>query len=184
MSNLFFHPIFKDGAFTANDREVRRFALRKVMRNVDLAAELGAETYVFWGGREGAEVDGSKDLAAALDRFKEAFDILCQYAIDQGYSLRFAHEPKPNEPRGDMFLPTIGHAMAFIETLEHPEIDVGPEKDWVVSGAVTHPPMFGIGAGVEQNTHRIGEFVDRRELRHAIAVLARFPSAFAQTPRR
>ena len=136
-TNLFFHPIFKDGAFTANDREVRRFALRKVMRNMDLAAELGAHTYVFWGGREGAEVDGSKNLAAALDRFKEAFDILCQYSIDQGYGLRFALEPKPNEPRGDMFLPTIGHAMAFIETLEHPEmVGLNPE--------VGHEQMAGL----------------------------------------
>jgi xylose isomerase len=136
-TNLFFHPIFKDGAFTANDREVRRFALRKVMRNMDLAAELEAETYVFWGGREGAEVDGSKDLQAALDRFKEAFDILCQYNLDQGYGLRFALEPKPNEPRGDMFLPTIGHAMAFIETLEHPEmVGLNPE--------VGHEQMAGL----------------------------------------
>jgi xylose isomerase len=136
-TNLFTHPIFKDGAFTANDREVRRFALQKVMRNMDLAAELGAHTYVFWGGREGAEVDGSKDLAAALDRFKEAFDILCQYSIDQGYGLRFALEPKPNEPRGDMFLPTIGHAMAFIETLEHPEmVGLNPE--------VGHEQMAGL----------------------------------------
>ncbi len=136
-TNLFTHPIFKDGAFTANDREVRRFALRKVMRNMDLAAELGAHTYVFWGGREGAEVDGSKDLMAALDRFKEAFDILCGYSIDQGYGLRFALEPKPNEPRGDMFLPTIGHAMAFIETLEHPEmVGLNPE--------VGHEQMAGL----------------------------------------
>ena len=136
-TNLFFHPIFKDGAFTANDREVRRFALAKVMKNMDLAAELGAETYVFWGGREGAEVDGSKDLVAALDRFKEAFDILCGYAIDQGYNIRFALEPKPNEPRGDMFLPTIGHAMAFIETLEHPEmVGLNPE--------VGHEQMAGL----------------------------------------
>ena len=136
-TNLFFHPIFKDGAFTANDREVRRFALAKVMKNMDLAAELGAETYVFWGGREGAEVDGSKDFAAALDRFKEAFDILCGYAIDQGYKIRFALEPKPNEPRGDMFLPTIGHAMAFIETLEHSEmVGLNPE--------VGHEQMAGL----------------------------------------
>ncbi|MGD8684212.1 MAG: xylose isomerase [Chloroflexota bacterium] len=136
-TNLFFQPLFKDGAFTANDREVRRFALRKVMRNMDLAAELGAQTYVFWGGREGAEIDGSKDLAAALDRYKEALDILCQYSIDQGYGLRFALEPKPNEPRGDMFLPTIGHAMAFIETLEHPEmVGLNPE--------VGHEQMAGL----------------------------------------
>jgi xylose isomerase len=136
-TNLFWHPVFKDGAFTANDRGVRRFALKKVMRNLDLAAELGAETYVFWGGREGAEVDGSKDLGAALDRFKEAFDILCQYTIDQGYDLRFALEPKPNEPRGDMFLPTVGHALAFIESLEHSEmVGVNPE--------VGHEQMAGL----------------------------------------
>jgi len=136
-TNLFWHPVFKDGAFTANDRGVRRFALRKVMRNLDLAAELGAETYVFWGGREGAEVDGSKDLGAALDRFKEAFDILCQYTIDQGYDIRFALEPKPNEPRGDMFLPTVGHALAFIDSLEHSDmVGVNPE--------VGHEQMAGL----------------------------------------
>jgi xylose isomerase len=136
-TNLFTHPVFKDGAFTANDREVRRFALQKVMRNLDLAAELGARTYVFWGGREGAEIDGTKDLRAALDRFKEAFDIVCQYVIDQGYDIRFALEPKPNEPRGDMFLPTIGHAMAFIETLEHSEmVGLNPE--------VGHEQMAGL----------------------------------------
>jgi xylose isomerase len=127
-TNLFQHPVFKDGAFTANDRDVRRYAIRKVLRNVDLAAELGATTYVAWGGREGAETDAGKDLHAAYDRFKEAFDVLCQYVIDKGYDMRFALEPKPNEPRGDMFLPTVGHALAFIETLEHPEmVGVNPE---------------------------------------------------------
>jgi xylose isomerase len=136
-TNLFTHPVFKDGAFTANDRDVRRFALRKVKRNLDLAAELGAQTYVFWGGREGAEVDSAKDLKAALDRFKEAFDILCQYVIDQGYGLRFALEPKPNEPRGDIFLPTIGHALAFIGSLEHGEmVGLNPE--------VGHEQMAGL----------------------------------------
>jgi xylose isomerase len=127
-TNLFTHPVFKDGAFTANDRDVRRFALRKVMRNIDLAVELGARTYVAWGGREGAETDAGKDLHAAYDRFKEAFDTLCGYVLDHGYDLRFALEPKPNEPRGDIFLPTVGHALAFIETLEHPEmVGVNPE---------------------------------------------------------
>jgi xylose isomerase len=136
-TNLFTHPVFKDGAFTSNDRDVRRFAIRKVMRNVDLAADFGAETLVFWGGREGAEVDASKDLSAALDRFKEAFDILCQYAIDQGYDIRFALEPKPNEPRGDMFLPTVGHALAFIDSLEHSEmVGLNPE--------VGHEQMAGL----------------------------------------
>ena len=127
-TNLFTHPVFKEGALTANDRSVRRFAIRKVMRNLDLAAELGAETYVFWGGREGAEVDVAKDLRAALDRYAEALDLLAQYVIDQGYTLRFAVEPKPNEPRGDIFLPTVGHALAFISTLEHADmVGINPE---------------------------------------------------------
>ena len=110
-TNLFTHPVFKDGAFTSNDRSVRRYALRKVMRNLDLAAELGAETYVFWGGREGSETDAAKDVRAALDRYREGLDLLAQHCVDQGYSLRFALEPKPNEPRGDILLPTIGQAL-------------------------------------------------------------------------
>src|SRR3954462_6005789 len=111
-TNLFTHPVFKDGAFTSNDRGVRRYALRKVMRNLDLAAELGAQTYVFWGGREGTEVDAAKDVRTALDRFREGLDTLAQYVIDRGYGIRFAIEPKPNEPRGDILLPTVGHALA------------------------------------------------------------------------
>jgi xylose isomerase len=127
-TNLFSHPMFKEGAFTANNRDVRRFALAKVMRNLDLAAELGAKVYVFWGGREGAESGASKDMRAALDRYKEAMDILSSYVIDQGYRLRFAIEPKPNEPRGDILLPTAGHALAFITELEHPEmVGINPE---------------------------------------------------------
>jgi xylose isomerase len=132
-TNLFTHPVFKEGAFTANDREVRRYALRKTMRNLDLAAELGAGTYVFWGGREGSEVDVAKDHRAALDRYREAIDALAQYVKDRGYGLRFALEPKPNEPRGDIYLPTVGHALAFISTLEHHDIvglnpEVGHEQ--------------------------------------------------------
>ncbi|WP_426404669.1 xylose isomerase [Streptomyces sp. R-07] len=127
-TNLFTHPVFKDGAFTANDRDVRRFALRKTLRNIDLAVELGATTYVAWGGREGAESGAAKDVQVALDRMKEAFDLLGQYVTEQGYDLRFAIEPKPNEPRGDILLPTIGHALAFIERLERPElVGVNPE---------------------------------------------------------
>ncbi|MEN8651955.1 xylose isomerase [Streptomyces sp. 21So2-11] len=127
-TNLFTHPVFKDGAFTANDRDVRRFALRKTIRNVDLAVELGARTYVAWGGREGAESGAAKDVRVALDRMKEAFDLLGEYVVEQGYDLRFAIEPKPNEPRGDILLPTIGHALAFIECLERPEMyGVNPE---------------------------------------------------------
>ncbi|WP_327048989.1 xylose isomerase [Microbispora sp. NBC_01189] len=127
-TNLFTHPIFKDGGFTSNDREVRRYALRKVIRNIDLAAELGAKTYVCWGGREGAESEAAKDVRVALDRYKEGFDLLCQYVIDKGYDIRFAVEPKPNEPRGDILLPTIGHALAFINSLEHSEmVGLNPE---------------------------------------------------------
>ncbi|MDK1474636.1 xylose isomerase [Streptomyces sp. 549] len=127
-TNLFTHPVFKDGAFTANDRGVRRFALRKTMRNIDLAAELGAQVYVAWGGREGAESGGAKDVRLALDRMKEAFDLLADHVTEQGYDLRFAIEPKPNEPRGDILLPTVGHALAFIERLERPEMfGVNPE---------------------------------------------------------
>jgi xylose isomerase len=127
-TNLFTHPVFKDGAFTSNDRSVRRFALRKVVRNLDLAAELGATTYVFWGGREGAESDGAKDVRAALDRYREAIDTLADYVQTQGYGIRFALEPKPNEPRGDILLPTVGHALAFIAQLEHADmVGVNPE---------------------------------------------------------
>ena len=136
-TNLFTHPVFKEGAFTANDRDVRRFAMRKVMRNLDLAAELGANTYVFWGGREGSESDAAKDVRAALDRFKEGLDFLAQYCIDRGYDIRFALEPKPNEPRGDILLPTIGHALAFINSLEHSDrVGLNPE--------VGHEQMAGL----------------------------------------
>jgi xylose isomerase len=113
-TNLFGAPVFKDGGLTANDRTVRRYAIAKVLRNIDLAAELGAKTYVLWGGREGAESGGSKDVQAALDRYKEGLDIFCGYVREKGYDIRFALEPKPNEPRGDILLPTIGHALAFI----------------------------------------------------------------------
>jgi xylose isomerase len=127
-TNLFTHPVFKDGGFTSNDRGVRRFALRKVLRNLDLAAELGASTYVLWGGREGSETDAAKDVRAALDRYREGMNVLTQYVIDQGYGIRFAIEPKPNEPRGDILLPTIGHALGFISTLEHEElVGLNPE---------------------------------------------------------
>ena len=127
-TNLFGDPVFKDGGFTSNDRSVRRYALRKVMRNMDLAAELGARIYVFWGGREGSEVDFAKDVRAALDRYREGIDMLAQYSIDKGYNMRFALEPKPNEPRGDILLPSIGHALAFINELEHADmVGINPE---------------------------------------------------------
>ena len=136
-TNLFSHPIFKDGAFTSNNRQVRRYAIAKVIRNLDLAAELGASIYVMWGGREGSEVDSAKDVRAALDRYKEAVDVLCQYVIDQGYGIRFALEPKPNEPRGDILLPTVGHGLAFIERLAYPDmVGLNPE--------VGHEQMSGL----------------------------------------
>jgi xylose isomerase len=138
-TNLFTHPVFKDGGFTSNDRQVRRFALTKVMRNVELAVELGAQVYVAWGGREGAEGGASKDVPAALDRYREAFDVLGQFVSERGYDIRFAIEPKPNEPRGDILLPTVGHALAFIDTLERPElVGVNPE--------VGHEEMAGLNA--------------------------------------
>ena len=136
-TNLFTHPVFRDGGFTSNSRDVRRYALRKVIRNIDLAVSLGAKTYVCWGGQDGAETEAGKDDHAALDRLREAFDLLCSYVLEQGYDLRFAIEPKPNEPRGDVLLPTVGHALAFINQLEHPEmVGVNPE--------VGHEQMAGL----------------------------------------
>jgi xylose isomerase len=136
-TNLFTHPVFKDGAFTSNDKDIRRYAIRKVMRNIELAVELGAETYVCWGGREGAESDAAKDGYVAMERFREAFNVLGDFVVDNGYKIKFAIEPKPNEPRGDIFLPTIGHAMAFIYTLNRPElVGLNPE--------VGHEQMAGL----------------------------------------
>jgi xylose isomerase len=136
-TNLFSDPVFKEGALTANHREVRRYALGKVLRNIDLAASLGAKTFVLWGGREGAEHGGSKNVQAALDRYAESLNLLCRYVKEQGYDLRFALEPKPNEPRGDILLPTIGHAIALISDLEHPEmVGLNPE--------VGHEEMAGL----------------------------------------
>lgn len=144
-TNLFSAPVFKDGGFTSNDRHVRRYAIRKVLRNIDLAAELGAKTFVMWGGREGSEYDTAKDVRAALERYREAVNLLAQYVTDKGYDIRFAIEPKPNEPRGDILLPTLGHAIAFTETLERPELfGVNPE--------VGHEQMAGLNftAGIAQ----------------------------------
>src|ERR1019366_2488052 len=122
---------------TANEREIRRFALAKVMRNLDLAADLGAKTYIFWGGREGAESGAAKDIRAALDRYAEGLNLLCEYVQEQGYDIRFAIEPKPNEPRGDILLPTVGNALAFINSLERPEmVGVNPE--------IGHEEMAGL----------------------------------------
>ncbi|MGO8671177.1 MAG: xylose isomerase [Capsulimonadaceae bacterium] len=127
-TNLFSHPVFKDGAFTSNDSRVRGFALQKTMAAIDLGVELGAGIYVFWGGREGAEVDAGKDPITAAKRFRDAINFLSEYVQDQGYNLKFALEAKPNEPRGDIYLPTTGAMLGFIATLDHPEmVGVNPE---------------------------------------------------------
>lgn len=136
-TNLFYDPVFKDGAFTSNDPRVRMYALQKTMRSMDLGAELGAKIYVFWGGREGAEVDAAKDPREALKWNREALNFLCEYSIDQGYDYRFALEAKPNEPRGDIYLPTTGAMLGFIETLDHADmVGVNPE--------VGHEQMSGL----------------------------------------
>jgi xylose isomerase len=127
-TNLFSNPVFKGGAFTANDPDVRRLAVAKVMESIDLGVELGATVHVLWGGREGVEAQGATDVCLALDRYAEAMNLLCGYVRERGYNLRFALEPKPNEPRGIMLLPTVGHALAFIERLAWPEmVGVNPE---------------------------------------------------------
>src|SRR5258706_3697824 len=127
-TNLFYDPIFKEGAFTSNDARVRAYALQKTMRSMDLGVELGAKTYVFWGGREGTETNAGKDVQEAMKWLRDALNFLCEYSMSQGYKLKFAIEPKPNEPRGDIFLPTIGHALALIYTLDHPEmVGLNPE---------------------------------------------------------
>ena len=153
-TNLFSHPVFKDGAFTSNNRDIRRYAIRKVMTNIELAVELGAKTYVCWGGREGAETDIGKDPVVALERMREAFNLLGQFVIDKGYDIKFALEPKPNEPRGDIFLPTIGHALAFINSLDHPElVGLNPE--------VGHEQMAGLNF-----VHGIGQALYHKKLFH------------------
>jgi xylose isomerase len=153
-TNLFGQPVFKDGAFTSNDRNVRRAAIGKAMRSIDLGAELNAEVYVFWGGREGTEVGVAKDPRDALDRYREAINVLADYVVEQGYDLRFAMEPKPNEPRGDMFLPTVGHALHFITTLDRPEmVGVNPE--------VAHETMAGLNFN-----HAVGQALWAGKLFH------------------
>ena len=153
-TNLFTHPVFKDGGFTSNDRSVRRYALRKVLRNIDLTAELGARVFVMWGGREGSEYDGSKDIKAALDRYREGVDTVAAYIKAKGYDLKIALEPKPNEPRGDILLPTVGHGLAFIAELEHGDIvGLNPETG--------HEQMSGLNF-----THGIGQALWAGKLFH------------------
>jgi xylose isomerase len=164
-TNLFGHPAFKDGAFTSNDRAVRRAAIAKAMRGIDLGAELGAAVYVFWGGREGAESAASKRVGDALERYREAINFLSGYVRDQGYRMRFAIEPKPNEPRGDIFLPTVGHALHFITTLDHPEmVGVNPEvaHETMAGLSFVHAVAQALWAGklfhIDLNAQRIGRY--------------------------
>ena len=153
-TNLFTDPAFRDGAFTSNDARVRAYALQKTMRSMDLGKELGAEVYVFWGGREGTETNAAKDPREALKWFRDALDFLCEYDIAQGYGYRFALEPKPNEPRGDIYLPTIGHALAFLTTLAHPEmVGLNPE--------VAHDTMAGLDFA-----HGVAQALDAGKLFH------------------
>lgn len=153
-TNLFSDPAFKDGAFTSADARVRAYALQKTMQAMDLGAEFGAQTYVFWGGREGTEVDGSGKLLDALGWFRDSLDFLAQYSQDQGYNYRFALEPKPNEPRGDIFLPTVGSALGFIATLKQPELfGVNPE--------FAHETMAGLSF-----PHAIAQAIDAGKLFH------------------
>ena len=153
-TNLFSDPVFKEGAYTSNDARVRAFALQKTMRAMDLGVELGAKTYVFWGGREGLETNASKTPQEAMKRFRECLNFLCEYAIAHEYDLRFALEAKPNEPRGDLFLPTSGHMLAFIYTLDHPDmVGLNPE--------VAHEQMPGLDF-----SHGVGQALEAGKLFH------------------
>lgn len=151
-TNLFYDPVFKDGAFTANDGQVRACAVNKVMHAIDTGAELGSDLFVFWGGREGSEVDGSKDHVEAIKRYRDAINFLCGYVKDQGYNMRFSLEAKPNEPRGDIYLPTTGNIMAFIATLDHPEM-VGTNPE------VAHELMANLNA-----CHVVAQAIDHGKL--------------------
>jgi xylose isomerase len=164
-TNLFSHPVFKDGGFTANDTAVRRYAVAKTLDAIELGVELGARVYVMWGGREGCECDAAKDARAALDRYAEAVNLCCAHVRDRGYDLRFALEPKPNEPRGDMFLPTVGHALAFINELEWPEmVGLNPEfahetmSGLSVHHAVAQTLWHGKLFHIDLNAQRIGKY--------------------------
>jgi xylose isomerase len=164
-TNLFFHPVFKDGAFTSNDPKVRAYALQKTMKSIDLGVELGAPIYVFWGGREGAEVDAGKCAVTATKRFRDAINFLSEYVRDNGYNLKFALEAKPNEPRGDIYLPTTGAMLGFISTLDHPDmVGVNPEyAHETISGLnFYHAVAQAIDAGklfhVDLNGQKVGRF--------------------------
>lgn len=153
-TNLFTDPAFKDGAFTSNDPKVRAYALQKTMNAIDLGVELGAKIYVFWGGREGTETDAAKDPITAIKRSREAMNFLCEYVLDKKYDLKFALEAKPNEPRGDIYNSTAGHMLAFLETLDHPEmVGVNPE--------VAHEHMAGLNF-----VHGVAQAIDAGKLFH------------------
>jgi xylose isomerase len=153
-TNLFYNPIFRDGAFTSNDAQVRNFALQKTMKSMDLGVEMGAKVFVFWGGREGTETDASKDPVVSIRRMRDAMNFLCEYAIDQGYDLKFALEAKPNEPRGNLYNPTTGHMLGFIATLDHPEmVGVNPE--------VAHEHMAGLNF-----SHGVAQAIEAGKLFH------------------
>ena len=163
-TNLFSQPVFKDGAFTANDPQVRRYAVAKTFDAIDLGAELGAQVYVMWGGREGVEAEAAKDVRAALDRYAEAVNLCCAYIRERGYDLVIALEPKPNEPRGDMFLPTVGHALAFIDELEWPDmVGLNPEfAHETMSGPELHPRRGPGAVAREALPHRPQRPADRQ----------------------
>jgi xylose isomerase len=164
-TNLFHHPVFKDGAFTANDPKVRAFALRKTMDAIDLGAQLGASIYVFWGGREGSEADACRDPCLAIARMRDAVNFLCEYVRDRRYDLRFALEAKPNEPRGDIYFPTTGHMLHFISTLDHPQmVGVNPEvaHETMAGLSMVHAVAQAMEAGklfhIDLNAQKIGRY--------------------------
>jgi xylose isomerase len=159
-TNTFYHPVFKDGAFTSTDPAVRLFTTQKVINAIDIAAEVGAQVFVFWGGREGVEVDASKDPIEATKWFREALNFLCGYVIDQKYDIKFSIEPKPNEPRGDLFLPTVGSVLAFITTLDHPEmVGINPETAHIKMAGLNPYHEFGqaLDAGKLLDVHLNGQ---------------------------
>jgi len=152
--NLFFDPVFRDGAFTANDPEVRAYAVQKTMQAMDIGAELGARIFVLWGGREGVETDACRRADLAIKRLREAINFLCGYSADKGYGYKFALEAKPNEPRADIYMPTTGAYLAFIETLDHPDVvGVNPE--------VAHEHMSGLNM-----THAVAQAWEAGKLFH------------------
>jgi xylose isomerase len=159
-TNTFYHPVFKDGAFTSTDPAVRLYSTQKVMRAIDVAAELGTQVFVFWGGREGVEVDASKDPVEATKWFREALNFLCNYVLSQGYDLKFSIEPKPNEPRGDLYLPTVGSVLAFIATLDHPEMcGINPETAHIKMAGLNpyHEFAQALDAGKLLDVHLNGQ---------------------------